>query len=691
MTNTRILVVEDEGLIARDLCRTLNQLGYTALGPLSSGEAAVAQVATLAPQLILMDISLRGDLDGVAASQAIRALHNIPVIFLTAYSDDRTIQRAQQTTPYGYLIKPFEERELYAAIETALYRHAVEAKLQRVERWLSATLTSIGDAVIAADLDGSITFLNPIAEQLTGWVQAEAAGQSIDAVFRLRGADGAPQESPVAQVLREGVTLGLPAGTLLQTRRGALIPVDDSLAPIRNAQGEITGVVVVFRDVTTQRDAEAQLERAAFHDALTGLPNRARLLDRLSHALTQHRRHPAARFAVLCLDLDRFKLINDSFGHPIGDKLLITVARRLEQCVRTGDTVARMGGDEFVILLENIVDEGDALRVAERVREALLAPVSLGERTIFVGASIGIALGSPDYQEAMELLRDADIALYEAKAAGRGAVALFDEALHVRVCAQLKLETDLRWAVERGEFCLHYQPLVSLADGELRGLEALLRWQHPERGLLAPAAFLNTLEEMGLSVPVSHWVIQSACTQLRSWHERLNNSQTLMMSINLSDCQLRDPHLVTVVREALSINELAANRLQLEVTERVLMDAQATAVIQTLAALGVQLAVDDFGTGHSALSVLHAYPLTTLKIDHSFVASLDKADQHGMVRTIALLAQQLGLHIVAEGVETERQRASLNALGCAEGQGSWLAPPMSGAEIELYFAADNAV
>jgi diguanylate cyclase (GGDEF)-like protein/PAS domain S-box-containing protein len=682
MSNARILVVEDEGLIAQDICRTLTQLGYTPLGPLNSGEAAIGQMVTLNPQLVLMDISLSGQLDGIAASEVIRAAHDIPIIFLTAYSDDTTIARAQRTTPYGYLVKPFEERELYAAVETALYRHAVEAKLQSVERWLSATLTSIGDAVIAADIDGVITFLNPIAEQLTGWSQDVAVGQPISSVFVLRDSAGTPLESPVAQVLREGVIVGLPPMTMLQTRTGGLLPVDDSVAPIRNSLGQITGVVVVFRDVTEQRSAQAQLERAAFHDALTGLPNRARMMDRLSHALTQHKRHADARFALLCLDLDRFKLVNDSYGHPAGDQLLITVARRLEECVRAGDTVARLGGDEFVILLEDIVDDRDPVRVATRIHEVLRTPISVDGRSIFTGTSVGIALGAQHYETPSELMRDADIALYHAKAAGPGSFTMFDASLHQAVRMQLQLETDLRWAVERGEFCLHYQPIMNLADRSIRGVEALLRWQHPERGLLMPADFLTALEELNLSAVVGYWVLGSACAQLRQWIEQAPDHKALVMSINLSDRQMRDPQLVSRVQEVLASYGLPPRQLQLEVTEHVLMDATTAIVVDKLSALGVQLAIDDFGTGHSALSMLHYYPMATLKIDRVFVTALHEERQHRMIRTITVLAQELGLSVVAEGIETANQQAELAALGCAGGQGFWFAQPMSADDLE---------
>jgi diguanylate cyclase (GGDEF)-like protein/PAS domain S-box-containing protein len=681
MTSARILVVEDEGLIAHDVCRALRQLGYTPLGPVNTSDAALVAVETDLPDLILMDISLRGSRDGIDTARMVRARHDIPVIFLTAYSDDATIARAQASTPYGYLVKPFEERELYAAVETARYRHTVEAKLQRVERWLSATLTSIGDAVIAADTNGVVTFLNPIAEHLTGWAHADAAGQSINNVFVLHNPNGVPFESPVAQVLRDGLIVGLPPGTMLRTRSGAFVPVDDSVAPIRNERGQITGVVVVFRDVTLQRSVEQKLDRAAFHDALTGLPNRTRLLDRLGHALEQHRRHGSMRFTVLCLDLDRFKLVNDSLGHQAGDQLLVTVAQRLQNCVRAGDTVARLGGDEFVILLEDILDDRDPIRVAERIHAAFDEPFVIEGRDVFVGTSVGIAFGSPDYGDANALLRDADVALYHAKSKGRGQFAIFDETLHQRVVAQLQLETELRWAFERDEFRMHYQPLVGLQDGRIRGVEALLRWQHPQRGLLGPADFLEVLEDTGLSVAVGYWTLRTACAQLQHWNTRTGDT-TLMMSINLSDRQLRDPQLVAVVCDALQRNGLAPQQLQLEVTEHVLVDDDTARTLNTLEGLGIRLAIDDFGTGHSALTMLHRFSRATIKIDRSFVAELANGTQGSMIHTIIMLAQRLGMPLIAEGIETDAQLEQLAELGCGEGQGFWFARPMDGEQLE---------
>jgi diguanylate cyclase (GGDEF)-like protein/PAS domain S-box-containing protein len=681
MTNTGILVVEDEGLIAQDICRTLQRLGYMPLGPLSSGEAAISQVATLAPQLILMDISLKGKIDGIDASKAIRKDHDIPIVFLTAYSDEEAVQRAQLSQPYGFVIKPFEERELYAAIETALHRHGVEVKLQQVERWLNATLNSIGDAVIATSIDGTITFLNPVAEQLTGWSHAEAVGSSLDKVFVLYDAEGVQLTNPLIQVLADGQMDHLPAGTQLQTRKGIFLAVDDSIAPIRDARGRVSGVVIVFRDVTLQRLSQAQLEYAAFYDALTGLANRTRLIDRLNHALTQYQRHPELRFAVLCLDLDRFKLVNDSFGHLVGDQLLVAVARRLEGCVRAGDTVARFGGDEFVILLENVSDES-AIRVVERIHEVFSAPITLEDRLLFTKTSIGIAFSASHYDEPTALLRDADAALYEAKSARRGGFVIFDHTLHTQVRAQLQLETDLRWAVQRNEFQLYYQPIKNLATGQLYGFEALLRWQHPERGLLSPTVFFDTLEDINLSVSISHWVLREACAQLGRLQQL--HAQPLVMSINLSDQQLRDPQLKELITLSLAEWQLQPTQLQLEVTERVLLDEQATMIIAELAALDVQLAIDDFGTGHSALNVLHQYQLSTLKIDRSFVVDLQEHHRHGMVQTIALIARQLGLHIVAEGIETEQQRSILAELGCNEGQGYWFARPMSADALEAY-------
>ena len=429
-------------------------------------------------------------------------------------------------------------------------------------------------------------------------------------------------------------------------------------------------------DITDRRMAGEQLLHDAFHDGLTGLPNRALFTDRLDRALERAKRREDYMLAVLFLDLDRFKVVNDSLGHLAGDQLLIGVGKRLAECLRQVDTVARLGGDEFVILLEDINGVEDATRAARRIQEAVSLPFDLGENELFTTASIGIAVSSSGYDQAQDILRDADIAMYRAKALGKARYELFDKSMHGRAVELLQLETDLRRAVERHEFRLFYQPIVLLGSGQIIGFEALIRWMHPQRGLTQPAAFLPLAEETGLSVPMGQWVLRQACRQLRLWKDRLPAGQPLAVSINLSSKQLLQPGLTKIVQEVLEEFEISPPDLHLEITEGVIM-AEPDAVVSKLAglrSLGVKLPIDDFGTGYSSLAYLHRFPISGLKIDRSFVTRV--AENEVIVRTIVSLAHNLGMEVIAEGVETQGQADRLLELGCEYAQGFFFSRPV---------------
>ncbi len=436
-------------------------------------------------------------------------------------------------------------------------------------------------------------------------------------------------------------------------------------------------------DVSQRKLVEERLLRAAFRDSLTGLPNRALFMDRLNQVVARRRRHPDAFFAVLVLDVDRFKVVNDSLGHGVGDKLLKAIARRLERCVRPADTVARLGGDEFTILLEEVSGVRGATRFAERVQTELVRPFQLAGQEVFTTVSIGVALGDGSTDDARGLLRNADLAMYQAKADGKARHEVFDHVMHARALEQLQLETDLRKGLERGEFVLHYQPLVRLADRRLRSFEALVRWQHPERGLVPPGRFLEMAEETGLIVPLGSWVLGRACRVLARWRD--GDRRDLSMSVNLASRQLEQPDLVEEVARVLDETGIPPASLVLEVTENVVMgrgDA-AVDVLRRLKGLGVRLHMDDFGTGLASLAYLRRFPLDTLKIDRSFVSRMtEEVEDEEIVRTIVTLGQNLKLGVIAEGIETEEQLARLTQLGCDLGQGYHLARPLPEEEAE---------
>ncbi|HEY9282437.1 MAG TPA: bifunctional diguanylate cyclase/phosphodiesterase [Pyrinomonadaceae bacterium] len=429
-------------------------------------------------------------------------------------------------------------------------------------------------------------------------------------------------------------------------------------------------------------ESREHFRRAAYHDALTGLPNRLLLADHLRLAIGRAKRHPDHSFALIFLDLDRFKYINDSLGHAAGDQLLITIARRLENSLRPTDTVARLGGDEFAILLDGLEDDGDAVHVAERVQQELTSPFHLSGHEVFTTASIGITLSRTGYEHPENVLRDADTAMYRAKENGKARYELFDSVMHARAVERLKLENDLRRAVERGEFEVYYQPIVSLDSERIAGFEALVRWDHPERGFVLPAEFIPVAEETGLIVEIGQWVLRESCRQMREWQRRSFDNRLLTLSVNLSGKQFLQPNLIGCVKQILHETDLDPRCLKLEITESIMMEnaEAASAMLVQLRGLGVKLSIDDFGTGYSSLSYLHRFPVNTLKIDRSFVMRMGDAGENSeIVRTILTLASNLGMDVVAEGVETEGQLAQLKAMRCPYGQGYLFSKPVDAA------------
>ena len=1095
----RILIVDDEANVAGLMKQILQEFGYIVLDICRSGEDAVKKAGELKPDLILMDILLGGDLDGVAAAEQIRSEYNIPIVYVTAYSDLSTLQRARISRPYGFLCKPFKEPELRATIEIALYRHRTEPHAAQVEAWTLDGLRSMADPVVITDDKGHVIFMNVPAEKLTGWNMDEARGTALTEIFQVKKeVAGALTDSSVTAAFRdqamlvrkdgtmrpidysvgmmrdttgrsngfvvtfrdisermrveeslresrrkykelvnsiEGIVweadpdthqfsfvskqaqrmLGYPTSRwlnepnfwsdhidaqdrewavnycrrstsrkkdfmleyrMLDTKglgvwvrdivnvvaeegqpvrlRGVMLditklklaeealrrahdelekrvqertaelseavaklkdeiaerqrvegalgtseqkyrtliegmseglihadrndviqfvndrfcemigyPRDEvlgqsfpdlmvwltgpkaskdrqnfqlrgnsevievqlmkktgetvwvrmSATSTQDSSGEVTGSIGILTDVTVgklaeealreseeryalsargandglwdwnlknnevyysprwkmmlgwdekdvgngpeewfrrvhpedadkvksgianhlegttphfenehrmlhrdgsyrwmltrgiavsnesgkpyrmagsqtditeRKTAEEQLLHDAFHDALTNLSNRALFMDRLAGAVARGRRREDYLFAVLFLDVDRFKVVNDSLGHLAGDQLLVTIARRLETCLRPGDTVARLGGDEFAILLEDISDVSDSIRVAERIQRELQQAFNLSGNEVFASASIGIAPASSSYERAEDVLRDADTAMYRAKALGKARHQVFDRTMHARAVALLQLETDLRRALDREEFRLYYQPIVEFSSGRIEGFEALIRWQHPERNIIPPSEFIPVAEENGLIIPIGRWAIREACRQLKIWQQQFPIDPPLSVSVNISGKQLSRPDLVDEIKAALKETGIDPSTLKLEITESVIMENAEYAVemLLQLRALNVQLNVDDFGTGYSSLSYLHRFPVNTLKIDRSFVSRIDaKSENSEIIGTILTLAKNLGMSVIAEGVETDEQLQRLYSLGCLEGQGFLFSVPLDGESV----------
>jgi diguanylate cyclase (GGDEF)-like protein/PAS domain S-box-containing protein len=496
-----------------------------------------------------------------------------------------------------------------------------------------------------------------------------------------------PDERIAARTKWEQMLSGKIPGYQIETRcihsDGHAVWVHWSVSQATVEDSESAHFIFQVQNITDRKAAEERLLHDAFHDALTGLPNRALMIDHLKLAIARNKRKSDLTFAVLFLDLDRFKVVNDSLGHMIGDQLLIGIARRLEGCVRPGDTVARVGGDEFTILLEDLTDVREAVSVAERIQEDLKLPFNLSGRDVFTTVSVGIAPGSVSYNHPDEILRDADTAMYRSKSLGKARHEMFDEEMQARTVNLLQMENDLRRAFERNEFFVNYQPIIALDDFRLCGFEALVRWQHPDRGLISPAEFIPIAEEGGQILQIGEWVLREACYQLQRWQEKYPSDKPLYMTVNLSAKQFAQPDLVDRVRDILSETKINPAFLKLEITESVVMDdfETAAAMLSQLRALGVRLSIDDFGTGYSSLTYLHRFPIDTLKIDRSFITRLDKENVE-IVRTILMLAENLGMDAVAEGVETQEQMALLRNLSCQSGQGYFFSKPVDITDAE---------
>jgi len=804
-----LLVVEDEAVVAMDLDGQLHDMGYKVCACVDNGRDAIDRARAERPDLILMDIVLKGDMDGIAVAAAIGAELHIPVLFLTAYSDDLTVERAAGAWPYGYLTKPFQSRELRAGIEVALRKAAVERALRNSERWLASVLRGVGDAVIAADAGGIVGLANPAAETLLG--AGGLQGRPAAEVVRLEDAasDAPVPLAPDGSRARTGTAM-------LVTRDGKRIPVDFSAGPICDEGEHLAGVAIILHDMrervaaelrlahserrfrgafdsaplgvalvdrdnrfvrvnhalcrllgaedahligadqaafgdpsdnaiekeyqhdlvggrsdkvqyerryrtcdgrmlwalvsatlmpanhepqhflvqindlTERKRAEEELAHLAHHDALTGAANRTLLKQEVEHEIAVARRR-RSRLAVVFIDLDYFKHINDSFGHEAGDTVLKETAARLSRTVREIDIVGRMGGDEFVVVLSEVRDAQDVLALTEKLRFECGRPLRLDGHEVRLAISIGISLFPDDAQDFRTLLRFADSALYQAKGEGRNNVQFYRPELTARMEMRTRLAAGLRVAIERHELELFYQPIVSLGDDRTAAAEALIRWHHPELGLLLPDVFLPILDEASMSEAVGAWVIGEACRQAARWNGA--GTLPLRIGVNVTAAQVRSGRLAQTVERGLRETGLAGSLLCIEITEQYPLadDDQTRVAIAALKALGVLVAIDDFGTGYSSLSYITRLHPDELKLDKSLVTSVDSdVERAGLVVAALAMARSLKVEVVSEGVETEAERAFLHAHGCDMAQGFLYNQAMPAGQFESWLAARGA-
>jgi diguanylate cyclase (GGDEF)-like protein/PAS domain S-box-containing protein len=676
-----LLLVEDSQADARLLREMFSEQGSheTDLTHVECMGDAEQHLAASPVDIIVLDLGLP-DAQGLEAVRRARAAApSIPLVVLTGLDDESLATQALQEGAQDYLIKgQIERRGLMRALRYAIERKVVEDALFVEKERAQVTLNSIGDAVASTDSAGNITFLNLVAEKMTGWSLQEAAGRPMAEVLRI--VDATSHETtpnPMDTAVAQNQTVHLPPNCVLIRRDGFETPIEDSVSPIHDRKGQASGAVIVFHDVSASQAMALQMAHSAHHDFLSGLPNRILLNDRIDQAIASASRY-MKKLAVLFLDLDGFKHINDSLGHPTGDKLLQSIAKRLVECVRGSDTVSRQGGDEFVVLLLDVEQPEDAAQTARKILQALAEVHPIDRHDLHVTASIGVSVYPDDGLDAETLIKNADTAMYQAKENGRQSYQFFKAAMNIRAVERQSIEESLRCALERHEFAVHYQPKINLRSGEITGAEALIRWTHPVRGSIAPSRFIPVAEECGLILPIGDWVLREACKQARTWMDAGLPLATI--AVNISAMAFWQESFLESVFATLKETRLDPTCLELELTESVLMKhAESTkSILESLRAEGVQVALDDFGMGYSSLSYLTKFPVDALKIDQSFIRQITTTPSETTIVTAVIsMGRSLKLRVVAEGVETQEELAFLQAHQCDEAQGYYFSRPLA--------------
>ncbi|MEX0605466.1 MAG: EAL domain-containing protein [Marinobacter sp.] len=687
----RILVADDDLRLLESLASLLEQQGYMVTQALG-GKEACDQLSTRTFDLAMLDLRMPG-MDGFEVmSHAAKVQPKCCIIVVSGESSFNAVSRALRRGAQDYIRKPFDPDEMLATLEAVLGRqslvraHAdVQQRLEKSEALHRYIVNSSPDIVFMLDGEGRFCFVNSKIESLLGYNCEELHGKHfrhiLDEQDVARGTYALRDSSITAENPRTLEVRLKTRGSQKANRHFEItaFPIDHETWPLAaDFNGRTPGRKARFygtaRDVTERKEAEAFINFQAYHDLLTRLPNRALFTDRLNLAIT-HARRSKQKLAVMFLDLDRFKVINDTLGHAMGDLLLQAVTQRLEHCIRKGDTLSRFGGDEFTLLLPAINHSDDARRIAKKLIDALKAPFQLGEHEVFVGVSIGIAIYPEAGMSLDQLIQNADIAMYHVKARGKDGYRFYSESMSIDTANRLSLERDLRQALENNELRVYYQPQVCANSGRIVGLEALVRWQHPERGLLYPRDFLPLAEETKLIVELSEQVLSQACRQVNEWI--LDGNKNLRLAVNLSPIQVEHPRFVEHLTRQLKTEGFPAKNLEIEITENVIMNdlEQISQKLRQLADLGVRIAIDDFGTGYSSLNYLHHLPIHTLKVDQSFVRAIRNGEDGAcIVNAIVAMAHGLKLDIIAEGVETDAQLAYLRGLGCHQVQGFFYGP-----------------
>lgn len=714
-----ILIVDDLPDNLRVLSAALEGNGFQ-IRCAKSGEIALMAVKTTFPDLILLDIKMP-DMDGYEVCQRLKASPltcDIPIIFLSALDDIFDKIKAFNVGGVDYITKPFQVEEVLIRVNHQLRlkafqrdilqlnaeleqrvdlrtkqlaiindeltleiaeRKLTEESLKVSEERLEGILSSIEDAVWSIDpVSSQYIYFNAALEKIYGYPVSSFFEDPMLSLKVIHPEDRGRIENANQSILTTG---------FIREEYRILRPdkdirwISDRRHLVCDQDGKAIRIDGVSRDITDQKRAQQQLLHDALHDSLTGLPNRNLFMDRLDQAIKYNKRHPQYMFAVMFIDLDRFKMINDSLGHLVGDQFLQAIAKILEKGLRSvGDTVARLGGDEFTILIDDIQQVSEALMIADRILNKFLQPIKIDNQTLFASASIGIVINNQEYESGTDLLRDADIAMYRAKSLGKGRYILFDKEMYEQNLKVSQIDSDLHFALERQEFEIHYQPIISLETNKLSGFEALLRWRHPTRGLVPPFEFIPIAEETGLIIAIGDWVLKQACQQMHTWQNKFPVVNSLTMSINFTCQQIREKDILEKLDQVLVETGIDGSNLRLEITESSMMDQGEDTInkLEQLRARNILLSIDDFGQGYSSLSYLHLFPVNTLKIDRTFVKQMSLGGQNlKIIRTIIILAHALSMDVVAEGVETIQQVTMLKQLGCEYAQGYFFSRPLT--------------
>jgi len=673
MTKTRILIVEDEMIVALDLEDRLTTMGYDVVAAVQTGEEAIAQSLALHPDLILMDIMLKGEIDGIAAAAEINRVLPIPIIFLTASTDEKTVERAKLTGPFAYVLKPFEDRELRVNIEITTYKHGLEERVRQSEERYALAARGANDGLWDWDLLCHRIFFSPRWETMLGYEEGEF-GQEPESWFgQIHPTDRQRVRDELNRHLA-GESEHFESEYRIMHRSGTYRWVLTRGLALRNPNGVPVRMAGSQSDVTERK----------VYDPLTGLPNRTLFVDRLERAMERAYRDRNYAFAVLAAGIQNFPSVKETLGVAAGDQLVVNVSRLLQSSLAFSDTIASQGDGEFLVLLDDIPDITEASRVASRIQTALSQICSVAGHDVYTEASVGIAMNGREGHSAEDLILQARTAMRRASSDDHRRCEIFDDRMRTIACARLETEAELRRAVDQKAFCVHYQPIVSLKTGVLNGFEALVRWRRDGGELVYPGDFIHLAEETNVIVPLEGCVLRAACAQMEEWRRMKIFPKMPLLNINLSPKHYSHPGLFDELVDVLRTTGFDPHALQLEITESAFMkDTEAILqVLKQIKDLRIRLHMDDFGTGYSCLSYLYRFPINALKIDRSFIQTLaDTAETQKIVQTIVSLARNLGLEVTAEGIENYEQMKLLQHYHCDHGQGYFFSKPVAADDV----------